>query len=173
MEPGAPEYNPAQDTTTIAYDGLTYACYAVSSAPATTDTAPTTTSPPPAPPTECSNGLDDNGDGLTDAADWGCQHGDSEETRPDPNRLVRCSGTARGGFFTDLTERRTTCARARRVMKQWIKSSGFGTRRGAKRTTRVSIYRCRLAVIQADENPYGRVICTSKSGKFVRFYGFS
>jgi hypothetical protein len=86
---------------------------------------------------------------------------------------VHCSGTANSGFFTNLTERGTTCARARRVMKQWIKSSGFGSRRDPRKTTRVGIYRCRLAIIQTDENPYGRVVCKSTSGKFVRFYGFS
>jgi hypothetical protein len=44
-EPGAPEYNPAVDTTTIVYAGLPYYCHAAGStntAPATT-TAPTTT----------------------------------------------------------------------------------------------------------------------------------
>jgi hypothetical protein len=38
-EPGAPEYDPAVDTTTIVYDGLTYYCRAASPA-GTTTTAP-------------------------------------------------------------------------------------------------------------------------------------
>lgn len=48
-EPGAREYNPAQDTTTIVWEGLTYYCHAAGSSPpptgptTTTSTATTTT----------------------------------------------------------------------------------------------------------------------------------
>ena len=42
VEPGASEYNPAVDTTTIVYAGLTYYCHAAGATPPTA-TAPTTT----------------------------------------------------------------------------------------------------------------------------------
>jgi hypothetical protein len=89
----------------------------------------------------------------------------------DPNRLVHCSGSANGGFFTRLTERHTTCVKARRVMRRWVKNSGFAGKSGAKKTTTVGIYVCRLVVIQTNANSDGRVTCRSKSGKYVRFYG--
>jgi len=90
-----------------------------------------------------------------------------------PNRLVHCSGTARGGFFRKLAQRRTTCSKARRLMKTWIRASGFGTRRGTKGTTDVFVYRCRLLMLRGVDNPYARITCTSESGKYVRFYGIS
>jgi hypothetical protein len=43
-EPGASEYSPALDTTTIVYDGLTYYCRAAT--PTTTTTSTTTPAPP-------------------------------------------------------------------------------------------------------------------------------
>jgi hypothetical protein len=42
-EPGAPEYDPARDKTTIVYAGLTYYCRAGSNATTTTSTTTTTT----------------------------------------------------------------------------------------------------------------------------------
>jgi hypothetical protein len=53
-KPGAPEYDPALDTTTIVYAGLTYYCRAAGSLPPTTTTTytpptTTTTTQPPSP----------------------------------------------------------------------------------------------------------------------------
>jgi hypothetical protein len=64
-EPGAAEYDPSRDTTTITYDGYTYYCYAVGSAPSptSTETTPTTTAPASTPP------ADTDGDGVPDASD--------------------------------------------------------------------------------------------------------
>jgi hypothetical protein len=50
-EPGAPEYDPSSDTTTIIWAGLTYYCRAAGSAPTTTTTATTTASTTPIVPT--------------------------------------------------------------------------------------------------------------------------
>jgi hypothetical protein len=44
-EPGAPEYDPSLDTTTIVYEGLTYYCRAASPAGTTTAPEPTVTEP--------------------------------------------------------------------------------------------------------------------------------
>jgi hypothetical protein len=44
-EPGAPEYDPARDTTTIVWDGLTYYCRSAATTPPTTATEPTVTLP--------------------------------------------------------------------------------------------------------------------------------
>src|SRR2546425_517746 len=43
VKSGAPEYNPATDTTTITYDGYTYYCAAPGSIPRPTTTTPTPT----------------------------------------------------------------------------------------------------------------------------------
>src|SRR5439155_871599 len=79
------------------------------------------------------------------------------------NRLVHCSGTARGGFFRKLTQRRTTCSKARRLMKTWIRASGFGTRRRTKGITNVFVYRCRLLMLRGVDNQYGRNNFTNQS----------
>jgi hypothetical protein len=50
VEPGAPEYDPSRDTTTIVYDGRTYYC------------RPAGAAPPPPPP-------DADGDGVPDGSD--------------------------------------------------------------------------------------------------------
>ncbi|MGB8004964.1 MAG: hypothetical protein WCF27_11985 [Gaiellaceae bacterium] len=47
VEPGAGEYDAAQDTTVIVYESLTYYCRAVGAAPTTTSVAPPTTAPEP------------------------------------------------------------------------------------------------------------------------------
>ncbi len=52
-EPGAPEYDPAKDTKTISYGGLTYYCRAASSPPGSTNPAPTD---PPAGRAHCKRG---------------------------------------------------------------------------------------------------------------------
>lgn len=44
-EPGAAEYDPARDTTTIVWDGLTYYCRSAATTPPTTATEPTVTLP--------------------------------------------------------------------------------------------------------------------------------
>jgi hypothetical protein len=44
-EPGAPEYDPTRDATTIVWDGLTYYCRTAATTPPTTATEPTVTLP--------------------------------------------------------------------------------------------------------------------------------
>jgi hypothetical protein len=43
VKPGAPEYDPSQDTTTIVYEGLTYYCRSASTGTTTTSTSTATT----------------------------------------------------------------------------------------------------------------------------------
>src|SRR3954452_23475764 len=49
-EPGAPEYDPSTDTTTITYGGYTYYCYAVGSAPLPAPSPAPQPTPTPTPP---------------------------------------------------------------------------------------------------------------------------
>ena len=122
----------------------------------------------------CSDGIDNDGDGVWDyPRDPGCSSADdTDETdpvQPDPDRLIRCSGTAWDGFFRQLTQRHTTCSSARRVMRLWVKHVWAG--QATKRSAAVLVYRCRLVILQGADNPYGRVTCRSAGGKYVRFYG--
>jgi hypothetical protein len=80
-----------------------------------------------------------------------------------PGRVAR--------FFTRVTVRNTSCAQARRVIRKWVKRSGFGQRPPRLRVT-VLGWTCRLKMYRPESDPYGRITCT-KGNRRIRFYGYS
>jgi hypothetical protein len=89
---------------------------------------------------------------------------------PPPTAQVsihKCSGMV-ARFFSRITAFKASCTQAKGLIRSWIKRSGFGYRDPKKQVT-IGVWRCKL--FQDRENPYGRVTCTTKSGKRVKFYG--
>ena len=80
-----------------------------------------------------------------------------------PGRVAR--------FFTRISVHDTTCAQARKVIRKWMRRSGFGQGPPKARVT-VLGWTCRLRMYNRASDPYGRVTCT-KGGRRVRFYGYS
>lgn len=88
-----------------------------------------------------------------------------------PSALARsCPGTFQGGFFTDLTTQRASCATGRHVLHTWVRRSGFG--HGAiSKHVHFGAWTCRLVTVTHGENPAGRITCRASGGRLVRFFG--
>jgi hypothetical protein len=86
--------------------------------------------------------------------------------------LLPCRASFVAGFFRYLAVARAGCGTAARVARAWIKRSRFG-RRGVPKRLRVGRWRCQFRLMQTDENPYGRITCTTSKRRVVRFYGVS
>ena len=85
-----------------------------------------------------------------------------------------CSGTILGGFFNHITAVGVSCAGARRVVRHWIRESGFqDDPEGAEGITEFGAWTCRLVIHQGRENPYGVIGCHASGGRRVRFLGTS
>jgi len=93
---------------------------------------------------------------------------------PSAGAASACSGTVLGGFFNHITAVGVSCAEARRVVRRWIRASGFrDDPEGAEGITEFGDWACRLAIHQGSENPYGVISCHASGGRRVRFVGTS
>jgi len=93
---------------------------------------------------------------------------------PTAAAATACSGTILGGFFNHITAVGVSCAGARRVVRRWIRASGFqDDPEGAEGITESGAWTCRLVIHQGAENPYGVIGCHASGGRRVRFLGTS
>jgi hypothetical protein len=90
---------------------------------------------------------------------------------PSAGAATACSGTVLGGFFNHITTVAVSCAEGRRVVRRWIRASGFpDTDEGI---TEFGAWTCRLVIHQGADNPYGAIGCHAPRGRRVRFLGTS
>jgi hypothetical protein len=93
---------------------------------------------------------------------------------PTAGAATACSGTVLGGFFNRITAVGVSCGEARRVVRRWIRASGFqDDPEGAEGITEFGDWTCRLVIHQGRENPYGVISCHAPGGRRVRFLGTS
>jgi len=75
--------------------------------------------------------------------------------------------------FGDATATKVTCARARSLVRRWIKAARVGGSKPIRRKTQVGGWRCRVVFLVRPGLRHSdpRVNCTASEGRRVRFYG--
>jgi hypothetical protein len=135
---------------------------------------------------ECGNRADDDGDGLVDDDDPECQRGDLEA----PAMSVfpgghACAGTARDGYWTNLSAKIMTCRVARSIMRRfdrelgpWVALDLPGASLPGGVDHQVGNWACSVNLNKSAFTPSGylgakavRVTCAGSWGSRLRFYG--
>lgn len=79
---------------------------------------------------------------------------------------VSCSGSLSGGFWTHITATNTTCARAKSLIRRWIRQVNFGEV-DPPASTRVGAYTCKIKF----QGEAGKLTCTASRGRKVTAIG--